>query len=264
MNAVTPYAPSAVAQSPVEVMAPRISRALALDLERMTDPDPSARALRSFDPGSVTPPQREEAEWAAEGFRALLGPVTRPQLVAWLGAINAGCRNPQDQEAFKVRLSAITQDCGHLPAGCFTAETRRALYAKTPFFPAAADVLAVLEPIAGSLRAKLAALERIASADASAKPEIAHDGRRVPPSAEVVAHVSAQMRLLRQDLAARRQDELPAGSEGKPVTPLRLNPAQLAAALRQQIAEGKDGSGAAALRLRVLEERYGAVAGDGR
>ena len=203
MNAVTPYTAGAVARSSAEPALPRMSRDLALDVARMTDPDPAARALRSFDPRHITPAQREEAEWTAEQYRAGMAPVTRPQLLAWLGGINAGCRNPQDQDAFAVRLSAIAQDCGHLPAICFTPESRRALYAETRFFPSAGDVLAVLEPIEALHRNQLAALERIAAAVAVPGPTA--PATPAPRSAEEAAHVSAVLSSWRQEMADRRE-----------------------------------------------------------
>lgn len=258
MNALTPHAEARAMQSVRTSGEPNLSRSLALDLDRMTDPDPAARALRHFDPHSFSPAQRAEASWAAERYRELMAPVTRPQLVAWLGAVNAACRNPQDPEDFQVRISAIGQDCAHLPGACFTQESRRALYGETRFFPSAGDVLAVLEPVAKRLRDKLAALERIAAEPVG--PGITHEGKRVAPSAEVVAQVGAKLSALRQELAGRRED-LPAGSEGRAMTPLHLTPAALAESYRKQVAGGGPMAGAAAARLRALGKLHGAKAG---
>ena len=254
MNALTPRAEAAVMQSVRPSAEPSLSRALALELERWTDPDPAARALRRFDPHAFTPAQRAEASWAAERYRDLITPVTRPQLVAWLGAINAACRNPQDPEDFEVRLRAIGQDCADLPGACFTAESRRALYGETRFFPSAGDVLAVLEPLAKRLRDRLSTLERIAAEPVG--PGIAQEGRRVAPSAEVVAEVGAKLSALREELAASRQD-LPAGSEGRAVTSRHLSPAALAEGYRAQVARGGPMAGAAEARLRALERQHG-------
>ena len=259
MNALTPRSPGQAMQSAVAPAEPRMSRDLALDVDRMIDPDPAARALRQFDPHAFTPAQREEAAWAAEQYRKLMAPVTRSQLVGWLGAVNAACRNPQDAEDLQVRIQAIGQDCAHLPGACFTAESRRALYAETRFFPSAGDVLAVLEPLAKRMQAKVAALDKIAAPPLGPRT-VAEDGRRVPPSAEVVAQVASQVRLMKEDLAARRQD-LPGGHEGNPVTPRRLSPAQLADTLREQVGRGGPLAGAAALRLAVLERQMGAARG---
>ena len=264
MNALTPSPQAQAAQGmtavPVSV-EPRMSRALAIDVERLTDPDPAARALRSFDRSSFTLAQREEAEWAAGQFRALLVPATRGQITTWLGDVNRACRNPQDRESFHIRLDIVVQDCGHLPGGCFSTEGRRALDSQTRFFPASADVLAALEPLAKRMQAKLTVLERIAAPPPEPRA-MAQDGRRVPPSAEVVAHVAAQMRALREDLAAHRAD-LPAGHEGRPGTPIHLSPTHLMAELRGVVARGGPTAGAAALRLKVLERRMGATGGQG-
>ncbi|MBP0492104.1 hypothetical protein [Roseomonas indoligenes] len=236
-----------------ELREPLMSRDLALDVARLSDTDREARALRHFDPRSVSPAQREEAEWAAEQFRALLAPVTRAQLAAWLGSVNAGCRNPQDRDAFTVRLNAIAQDCGHLPAGCFTTESRRALYGETRFFPAAGDVLAVLEPIEQRLRGKIAALDRIAAPVALAAEQPAG---RTPRSQGEIDAVAATLTQWRKDMAAQRQ-ELEAGSEGRPVSPRYVAPALLAIEYRKTVAAGGPMAAAAALRLQALEKRNG-------
>jgi hypothetical protein len=258
MNAVTTRHAGAVSPTTLEPVEPRMSRALAVDVARLVDPDPAAQALRSFSPRSITPAQRQEAEWVAERYRKMLdAPVTRAQLVAWLGAVNAACRNPQNEADLRVRINAIGQDCAHLPGACFTVESRRALYAETRFFPSAGDVLAVVEPIAKGWRAKLAALERIANPGGGCSPALAHEPQQEQRTPEVVAHVAAQLQAFKADVAARRNDA-PAGSEARPVTPRHLTPAQLAATLRQQIASGKDTFGVAAMRLRALEQRHGA------
>ena len=262
MNALTPHAEARTMQSVRPSGEPSLSRSLALDLERMTDPDPAARALRHFDPHAFTPAQRAEASWAAERYRELMAPVTRAQLVAWLGAVNAACRNPQDPEDFQVRISAIGQDCAHLPGACFMQESRRALYGETRFFPSAGDVLAVLEPLAKRLQGKLAALERIAAEPVG--PGVTHEGKRVAPSAEVVAEVGAKLSALRQELAAKRED-LPAGSEGRAVTPRHLSPAALAEGYRAQVARGGPFAQAAQERLkRLLQESKAGAINEGR
>ncbi|MCR0981805.1 hypothetical protein [Roseomonas populi] len=259
MNALTPVQADARLVSSAELREPPMSRSLALDVARLTDPDREARALRHFDPRSVSTAQREEAEWAAEQFRALLAPVTRERLAMWLGGVNRGCRNPQDQDTFAMRFGAIAQDCGHLPAGCFTDESRRALYAETRFFPAAGDVLAVLEPIERSIRDRIAALERIAAPPLPAEP--APSGRAPRPQGEVAA-VAATLTAWRANMAAQRQD-LEAGSEGRPVSPRFVAPALLAVEYRKIVAQGGPMAPMAAMRLRVLEQKHGVTAAGG-
>jgi len=263
MNAITPATQGAIGQSRAVAVPkpPALSRDVALDVARMTDPDPEARALRRFDASSFTPAQRSEAAWAAEQMRQVLDrTVTRAELTFWLGQVNQACRNPQDEGDFKARLGVIAQDCAHLPAACFSAEGRHALYLQTRFFPSSPDVLAALEPIAKGWREQAAALARIATPpDAPARLE----GRRVPPSLEEVAGVAATMTAWRQEVAARR-DEPPAGAEARPQNPKHLSPAQLAMALRQQIAAGSFAAGAARARLASLEARHGAGIGRSR
>jgi len=260
MNAITPAAQGAVGQSRAATppQPPSLSRDLALDVARMTDPDPEARALRRFDAASFTPAQRSEAAWAAQQMREVLGRlVTRAELTFWLGQVNQACRNPQDEGDFRARLGVIAQDCAHLPAACFSAEGRHALYLQTRFFPSAPDVLAALEPIAKVWREKAAALARIATPVQAVAQEVP---RRVPPSLAEVEHVTAAMTAFRQEMAERRQ-EAPAGAEARRQNPRHLTPVQLAMALRRQIAAGSPGASAALMRLTGLERQYGANIG---
>ncbi|MFH5924569.1 hypothetical protein [Roseomonas xinghualingensis] len=262
MNAVTTRPSGAMTRAQAEPTEPRMSRDLSIEVARLTDMDPAARALRSFDPRSITPAQREEAAWLAGRYRELLQPVSRSQLVAWLGAVNAACRNPQDADDLMVRIQAIGQDCADLPGACFNPESRRALYAETRFFPSAGDVLAVLEPIAKTWKAKMQALEKIAAPPPPVPPALAHDSGPRERTPEELAHVSAALAGMKAEMAARREEALPA-SEARPVTPRHLNPAQLAAVLRQQIADGKDSFGLAAVRLAAIERRHSLLAAEG-
>lgn len=236
---------------------PAMSRDLAREVDRLTEADQEARALAPFDSTYVTPPMRQEASRAADLLDSLLQPVTRGQFAAWLGTVNAACRNPQDEAAFKARMLAIGSDCGHLPGGCFTVEGRRALYAVTAFFPAAADVLAALEPIARRLRGKAAALRRIADPApvaetvARARDEVTDDMR---------AHASAQVAALKRDLAERANAT--GGRTEQNVQPRHLTPAQLQLACQQRIALGGPGADGARVRLEHLRRQFGDLLGN--
>ena len=222
---------------------PVMSRDLATEVARLADPDPEMRALRVFDPAAISDKQRDEAADALRRFKRLMVPVTRAELAAWLGAVNAACRNPLDEAPFRVRLNAIAQDCGHLPAGCWTAESRRTLYLETRFFPAAGDVLATLEPIARDLRGRYSALQRLA-APAPVAAEVAPPAEERPDPAALRAQVAA----LKRDIAAAKPP-----SARAPVKAAYLNHNQLVAMYRAQVEEGRDPHGLAAMRLAHLE-----------
>lgn len=117
-------------------------------------------ALRHFP--RPAPTVRDAAQAVLPAYDDLLAPVTRRAFAAWLGTVNGGCRNPLGEEDLRAALDAIHADAAHLPTGAFTAETRRALFGETRFFPSTGDVLAVAEPLAHRLRRRHDVLLRLA------------------------------------------------------------------------------------------------------
>ncbi len=198
----------------------------------------------SMHPIAPTMPRLSEAE-RAEAARVLaqmaspLAPVSLATLRAWLAPVNAGCRNPQDQRDFEIRLRGIWTLCEDLPAGAFTADARRGL---PEFFPAALDVRKAVEPNARRLRATVDALERALAPPPPAP--LAEDRRARTP--EEIAEVRARARAAAAELRDREPPEL------RKVREAPISPAALLASYERAAAAG---NAAAAIRAAMLREQ---------
>jgi hypothetical protein len=139
--------------------------------------------------------ERAEAQRAADAIAWQLRPVPSALFRAWLGPVNAAVRNPQSAEDFEVRCAGLHALLDDLPAGCFTAEARRALPA---FFPSAEDIRRAVEPGARRLRALADALAAsLAPVPGPTLPEPA-----ASPSPEERAAMLAKARQVAAELRA--------------------------------------------------------------
>lgn len=151
MNAIAQRrpAPAIHAIAPAEPsMPPSITHAVSAHLE----PVMGRGQFGKDDPGHYVPaPLITEQQWQiaqqiADRFDTMLQPVSNEVLAAWLLPVNHASRNPQSPQDFAMRVAAIAEMVGDLPAAAFTAETRRKL--ATGFFPSHEDVRAAVEPTA--------------------------------------------------------------------------------------------------------------------
>lgn len=199
-------------------MPPSIAHAVAGHLAPVTGRGQFGRD----DPGHyVAPPAISEREWQAaqqiaSQFDAMLAPVTRDVLAAWLLPVNAASRNPQSPQDFAMRVAGIAEMVADLPAAAFTAETRRRL--ATGFFPSHEDVRAAVEPIAEPWRRKRDALRSLRTAN---QPQPDYE----PPSPDQRAQIAAGLASLRAEL----QGQAMAPDRPRP-TPRHLTGDALAAA----------------------------------
>ena len=168
--------------------------------------------------------------------------VSLATLAAWLAPVNAAVRNPQNQPDFEARVHGLRELLSDVPAGAFTAESRRRL--APDFFPGPGDIRRALEPDAARITSHAAALRRMVErqADADAAPE-----PRIPPTAEQVAANRAKVAALKAGIVAASP-----ASRRIEASPRYLPPAVLLACLEREIAAGTASEG---IKARVVALR---------
>lgn len=200
MTALANRQPAAVAIHAIAPPDPPMPPAIAHAVAGMLAPVVGRGQFGKDDPGHYVAPaaltehQWQDAQRIADRFDAMLIPVTRDVIAAWLMPVNVASRNPQAPAEFAMRVAGIAEMVGDLPAAAFTAESRRRL--TTGFFPSHEDVRKAVEPEAEAWVRKRNALRslRQASAPAPAKPD-----ERTP---EEIAAVQAKAAAFYADMAA--------------------------------------------------------------
>lgn len=148
-------------------------------------------------PVPPTPAMIKEARGAVMASWALREPVTRETIREWLALINLGMRNPQPAREFAARLSSIAMTCADLPGWVFNAETLQEAGQAWPFWPAGADVHALLDAHAAPVLARLDALQEVASHEAAPAP------RATPAEPELTPEQRAETaRRMRETIAS--------------------------------------------------------------
>lgn len=203
--------------------------------------DAVRNATSAAEPLPIAAPDhvRREAARRADLLEGVLegaGPERASRWLLKLARLTA--RPPEDLEGAVHLMARFLAD---MPAFVFTGRTLESAASAFKFWPEYRDLKIHFGTIAAPVRAEVAGLRRVQHAPAAAGPEAA-EGRPDP------AYVKAQLAKLRQDLAAARP-----ASNREPVKAARLSHTQLIVAYREQIAEGRDTFGLAALRLRALE-----------
>lgn len=193
---------------------------------------------------ALRPDERAEVIRGIEYLERQTGPISLPQLAAWLAPVNAAVRNPQSRDDLQLRVTALHELLADLPAGCFTIQARRDL--KPDWFPSAGEIRAVVEPGARHLRASLAALRRLAEPPQAAPSSSTEPVARTP---EEIAAVQAKARALMAEMRARQEQERRA-----PAKALPLSDGAMLAHYRRLAAEG---NAAAAVRVAQIEQRMG-------
>ncbi len=153
MNALSPLAARSLPAT--NTVPPRLSPDLGYAVRRLVE-DPAQP------PMPIPPGLRNEALSAMDRFGNLLGQVEPDTVRRWLFPLNAAVRNPLSADDFNTRAAAIAVAVSDLPSCVFTAPSQREALATFQFFPSAADVRALLEPLANELRRPFYALRRIA------------------------------------------------------------------------------------------------------
>lgn len=93
--------------------------------------------------------------------------VSITALRAWLKSLSEALpvgSVQADPRRLENAVRAICEACGHFPAACFTTETRGEVLRRCRFFPSAAELTEILEPVAIRENAVLNAVRAIATA----------------------------------------------------------------------------------------------------
>jgi hypothetical protein len=213
--------------------------ALAVDAELRrpaTHPDAGTAPAQP-----IAPHIAAEAERMARAAQAAMMPASADEIAAWIGPLNAACRNPQSAGDIAAWAMAVSFAADRIPRQAFGPDALRDLMAASAFFPAAADVLSVVQPEANRLAAKLRALRAIAArpASAPAKPE---------PDAKPFALTPEQQATLAAMKAPKR---MAAACKATPA-----HPGHLLAGYREQLARGGLMADAARIRIAKLEADF--------
>lgn len=227
-------------------------------VDAQVEPDPERRALlagavreRRLDASS-----RSIARAAAAVLDGWLEPASPDLIRYWLAPIAAsvkvgasGPHDANDRAAFVAAVALLG-----LPGRAFTQEAQREALRRWVFWPAAAEVEALLGPVAVRWRAQRAALLRLAD-------------RVDAPAAEVEALGAEERAEIVRRFRARYEQEVlaPAAARADRVAPVGPRPARISdgallEGYRAAAARGGPGAEAAAARARMLEAR---LAGDG-
>jgi len=213
---------------------------LSFDLaEAMADARRNATYQGPALPLTVPERVKRDAARRADLLEDTLEPAGGKRVHAWLLELaKVKAFTPKDLDGAVSLMARFLQD---LPAFCFTGRTLEGAAAAFKAWPDYAELKIHLGTIARPVRDEIAALRLVQAA-----PE--PDSAKPAPDRPDPAHVRAQVEALKRDLAAARPV-----SNREPAKAVRLNHAQLAAAYREQIAQGRDPFGLAATRLRALE-----------
>lgn len=177
----------------------------------------------------LQPPTQTEIAAAIQALPAVeqaAASVLPDVLKSWLRALSEALpvgSVASDPSRLVNAVRAICEACGEFPAACFTPKTRGEVLRRCRFFPSAAELAEIIQPIADRERAILSAVRSIATA----LPAPPSQARRDTP--EEIAACIARNATVIQALKA------PAGAqESEPLATKCLSPLQLALADRAQ------------------------------
>ncbi|MFC0407937.1 hypothetical protein [Roseomonas elaeocarpi] len=212
-----------------------------------------AMVLAPADLSQLTPADRREAEIGADRFAALLRPATVAEILAWLMPINAGVRNVQGEEDLRIASTAIAML--EIPAATLTVAAQRDALRTWQFFPSAADVAKLLEPVAMRWRRQMAACQEVARGAVTTGTPLPNPWPRATP--EEARNAAAQVAELKRSLGERP------GVAGRPermTVACPLAPHHLIAAYEQTVARGGEGAERARARLAILRRQHASEA----
>jgi hypothetical protein len=146
-------------------------------------------------------------EWLRRKRELLAQRAERDDCHEWFVLLCLGI-NGITEDAFKWREAAIWEMCQELPAFVWCVETRRTMWARTPFLPAPGECHEVLVAYRALLTREIDALERIANANPAPAyketpryvlprpPEWAFNGPAVSPPADSRAASAAKFEAM--------------------------------------------------------------------
>ncbi len=158
------------------------------DYSRMS-PAPTAEAVRAA---------RAELAKAEADLRPLDGDALTNAIANFLGPLNFGVANPQDDKSLALREMALRVAAVDLPRCVWSEAALREALSRFKFFPAVAEIVDLLGGHAAGLRAHAARLRKIACA----QPRREEGPAPAPTEAEKAA-VAAAMAKVRAQQGAR-------------------------------------------------------------
>lgn len=130
MTAIVPASPAPAPIPPAE-LAQKLAAFDGMDLIR----------------GTVAPLVVEQAQRHLVALEAFHRPAAEGQIEAWCRMLRGGTA-PIEEREFSARLFAIRATCDDLPAWVWSRETLKIAWKICKFFPTAAEVFELLEPVA--------------------------------------------------------------------------------------------------------------------
>lgn len=255
MNAIAPHAASRSITAPnalpsLPPLTPPVAHALAVALEPVIgrglfgDEDPGHRVT----PPVLRPAEHDEAQRAADAIDAMLAPITAVVLGHWLQPVNLASRNPQDPQAFAIRVHALAEMLGDLPAAALTVQARRFIDSQG-FFPSAHDIREAIGPVAQDWTRKRDALRNLHRAKAEAPRRGSPEERAETPDERAVHAENNRLvvEALKAELAAKEH-----AARSRAATPLLVSPQQRIAFHRSK---GQHAVADAIARANGIQER---------
>jgi len=120
----------------------------------------------------------------------------------FLDTLNAAVANPQDEDALTMRKIALAAGCEGFPAMVWSRGAMKLAIQRFKFFPAASEVIALLNDQIGPMRDRLAQIRIVARQ--TPREETA---TRRTPTAEERAAVAARAAAFRDEINAREAEE---------------------------------------------------------
>ncbi len=156
-------------------------------------PAPTAEAIRAA---------RADLAKAEADLRPLDGDALTHAIANFLGPLNFGVANPQDEKALALREMALRVAAVELPRCVWSEAALREALSRFKFFPAVAEIVDLLNGHAVGLRAHAARLRKTACA----QPRRQEDPTPAPTEDEKAA-VAAAMAEVRAQQAARDAED---------------------------------------------------------
>lgn len=190
---------------------PRLSAELASAVEKRPEyADSEGVGLRlAHHSAPPAPHLAEEARHALEKIDT--SPADPRQIEEWLAPIAVSVRNPPGAKMLPTLARAIALACQTIPGAAFNPKTQMRALQEFQFWPAPADVFAIVAEDGRHIMDKVAALRRIAEArhaDDAPREKRMSDAER----ARVKDHMRKQLAALKAEFAASDEKVRPQAS----------------------------------------------------
>jgi hypothetical protein len=220
----------------------------AARFRRSGDPDPREQVFVGKPPSvpALDEAGRLMADAALRGYERARAPLSLGVLTAWLMPLIPAVRNPPSEEEMPAKVVGLATLLDDLPAGAFTAETRKAI--EGDWFPSAGEIRRAVEPEARRLASMADLLREVSRPPAPPRPTVAIpepvDDRPPPPD------LSALAAKLRVTPEGEPTPERIAADKPK-VQPQYLSDQRLVAEYTRALELASDASARAALQMRL-------------